>query len=210
MTIENSFTVKAKRTDHPNSSKYPGRPSMEFGRAVTNFLSDIGPENTEDFVAGKYIFEEELSAEFFDSLQEGDVVGLGLLRGLNEVGENEYNEGAAYKFKILEILKDKDIVRARNVTFESKKRTQGTSNYKGQEVELAFEDLSCALGMGFGEILERDGKPFGVPEEIELTIKIDPRLLKKQDEEPAKETQDSTGDSSLGPDVSASQTNQQP
>lgn len=205
MTIENSFTVKAKRTEHPNASKYPGRPSMEFGRAVTNFLSDIGPENTEDFIAGKYIFEEELSAEFFDSIQEGDVVGLGLLRGLNEVGENEYNECAAYKFKILEILKDKDIMRARNVTFENKKRTQRADAYKGQEVELAFEDLSCALGMGYGEILEREGKPFGVPEEMEVTIKIDPSLLKKKDENVStEEAAETTAPATTAP------TNEQP
>lgn len=167
MTIENTFTVKTKRKEHPNASKYPGRPSMEFGHSFRNFLSDIGQENVDDFIDGKYIFEETLSADFFDSIQVGDVVGIGLVKGLNEFGENKHNEPAAYKFKILEIYKERDIMKARNVTFESPK-----GKHKGTELELAFEDLSCALGMGFGEILEREGKPYGVSEEIELKVKI--------------------------------------
>ena len=56
---------------------------------------------------------------------------------------------------------------ARDVTYEHPKR-----NYKGEEVELTFQDISCAFGMGFGEILERDGKPFGVSEEIEIKVNV--------------------------------------
>ena len=86
MTVENNtFTIKTKRREHPNAVKYPGRPSMEFGNALRNFLSDIGQHNIDDFIEGKYIFEEKLSADFFDSILIGDVVGVGLLKGLNFV-----------------------------------------------------------------------------------------------------------------------------
>jgi hypothetical protein len=168
MTVENNvFTIKTKRKEHPNAKKYPGRPCMEFGTAFRKFLDDIGSKNTNALLDGTYIFEEEVSAEFFDSIQKDDVIGIGLIKGLNEFGENNYKEPSAYKFKVLQVNKDSDSLSVRNVTFEDEK-----SQHKGSEIELAFEDVSCALGMGYGEILERDGKPYGVSEEIEFKVKI--------------------------------------
>ncbi len=41
-----------------------------------------------------------------------------------------------------------------------------------QEIDVCFEDVSYAFGAGFAEILERDGKPFGVSEEIEYTVNV--------------------------------------
>jgi hypothetical protein len=114
------------------------------------------------FSDGEFVYNEEDSAEFYDSIFEGDVVGLGVLYGLGEK-----KEPTAYKFKIQKIFPGEDKMLARNVTWEHPKRT-----YRGEEVELTFQDISCAFGMGFGEILERDGKPFGVAEEVELTVKV--------------------------------------
>lgn len=164
MTVEvkEKFTVTSKRTDHPNAKKYPGRPSMEFGTALRKFLGDLTPEERELFRTGELVFEEEYSAEFFDSILPGDVVGLGVLKGLN-------NEPCAYKFKIITINKDADTMMARNCTWEDEKRNPG---YVGEVCQLTFEEFSCGLGMGFGEILERDGKPYGVSEEIEQTVVI--------------------------------------
>jgi hypothetical protein len=170
MTIEikDTFTIKTKRTEHPNAGKYPGRPSMEFGTGLRNFMSDIGINNLDAFAKGEYVFEESVTAEFFDSILPGDIIGLGVLKGFNEYGENDNKGPCAYKFKILSIDRDKDVMQARNVTFEHPKRPE----YTGTETELTFEDLSCGFGMGFGEILERDGKPYGVSEEIELKVKV--------------------------------------
>lgn len=166
MTVEikDTFTVKAKRKEHPNAVKYPGRPAMEFGTtALRKFLDDLNDDQREDLLDGKLVVEEEASAEFFDSILEGDTVGLGLFYGLGPK-----KEPAAYKFKILSIDRERDVMKARNVTWEHPKRPE----YQGEEVELAFEDFSVGLGMGFGEILERDGKPFGVSEEIEYTVNV--------------------------------------
>jgi hypothetical protein len=54
MTIEikDTFTIKSKRTEHPNAGKYPGKPSMEFGTGLRNFMSDIGSSNLDSFVNG--------------------------------------------------------------------------------------------------------------------------------------------------------------
>lgn len=164
MTVEvkEEFTVTHKRKEHPNDRKYPGRPSMEFGTAVTKFLSDLDKQEFEDFSKGELVFEEEVSAEFFDSILVGDVVGLGVLKGFDE-------SPCAYKWKILEVDTEADTIRARNCTWEDEKKHP---DYKGDEAVITFEEFSCGMGMGFGEILERDGKPFGVSEEIEQVIKI--------------------------------------
>ena len=182
MTVEikDTFTIKTKRKEHPNAGKYPGRPSMEFGTGLRNFMSDIGSKNLDAFVKGEYVFDESVTAEFFDSILPGDVVGLGVLKGLNEFGENDNKAPCAYKFKILSVDRNKDIMQARNVTFEHPKQTE----YSGTEVDLTFEEVSCGFGMGFGEILERDGKPFGVSEEIELKVKV----IGAKTEEPQEQT----------------------
>jgi hypothetical protein len=178
MTIEikDTFTIKSKRTEHPNAGKYPGKPSMEFGTGLRNFMSDIGSSNLDSFVNGTFVFEEDVTAEFFDSIIPGDVVGLGILKGFNESGENERKEPTAYKFLILSVDKNSDTMKARNVTYEQiikqRSRKGHESDYRGTEVELTFEEVSCAFGMGFAEILERDGKPYGVSEEIEIKVKV--------------------------------------
>ena len=180
---KDTFTAKAKRTEHPNAAKYPGRPSLEFGSAIRDFLGELSYPEQDKLLAGTLVVEEKDSSEFYDSIEVGDIVGVGLWRGLNEQGENAHNEPAAYKFEITSI--EGDMMQARNVTIESRIKKRNPT-YKGDETELAFEDLSCALGTGYGEILERDGKPFGVSEEIEYTIRI---VGPKEEEDPDAESE---------------------
>ena len=192
---KDSFTVKAKRTEHPNAAKYPGRPSLEFGSAIRAFLGELSYPEQDKLLAGTLVVEEEDSTEFYDSIEVGDIVGVGLWRGLNEQGENEHNEPAAYKFEITSI--DGDMMQARNVTIESRMKKRN-SDYKGDETELAYEDLSCALGTGYGEILERDGKPFGVSEEIEYTVRI---VGPKEEEVEVKTSTSPLPATSTAPDI---------
>lgn len=188
--VKDTFTTSVKRTSHPNEPKYPGKPSLEFGSAIRSFLGELSYPEQDRLLEGKLIVEEEDSIEFYDSIEVGDIVGVGLWRGINEQGENPHNEPAAYKFEITSI--DGDLMQARNVTVESRIKKQ-RPDYKGDEVELAFEDLSCALGTGYGEILERDGKPYGVSEEIEYTIKI----LGPSSEEEGSASEDNDSDSEI-------------
>ena len=162
--IQERFTIKGKRKGHPNAEKYPGRPSMEFTNGLRNFLGDLSETERDQFQEGTLVFEEESSAVFYDSIEVGDVVGLGVLQGFDE-----HKQPAAYKFKITEICEGQDLMKARNVTWEDAK---ARPEYKGEEVEVAFEDFSVGFGMGFGEILERDGKPFGVSEEIDYNFVV--------------------------------------
>jgi hypothetical protein len=173
--VKDRFTVKTKVTEHPNASKYPGRPSFEVSQSKIKFLNELSDEEIDLLVDGKLIVEPEMSAQFFDSLLPNDVVGLALFTGLNELNMNIQQESTAYKFKVLDIDKSADTLRCRNISWESKNKKKNLSaqeEYRGQEVEIAFEDVSVALGMGFAEILERDGKPFGVPEEVEQEVVI--------------------------------------
>lgn len=172
MTVKkDEFTIKSKRFEHPNATKYPGRPSLEFGTGFRNFLSKLSFSQQDELAEGTLIVDEEDSIKFFDSIQVGDVIGVGLFKGINEHGENPHSEPAAHLCEVLEIFPEKDLMNVRNLSYE-KQVSKRNPNYKGVEFELAFEDLSCALAMGFGEILERNGKPYGVSEDIEYKIKV--------------------------------------
>ena len=167
MTVEkiDSFKITSKRKEHPNARKYPGHPSLEFGSSLTKFLFDLDPEESTELMAGTLVFEPEVTALFYDSIQVGDIVGLGLTKGYDRF---ETAGPAAYKFEVVKIFAGKDRMRVKNVSFA------GISSYKHtvKEIDLCFEELSWAFGIGFGEILERNKKPFGVSEEMEYTVNI--------------------------------------
>jgi hypothetical protein len=184
--VVDTFKLKSKRKSHPNAERYPGRPSMTFGTALRKFMYDLDNDQLDKFQEGRLVVEDEASAEFFDGILVGDVVGLGILKGIDENGSNPRHEPAAYQFKILDIDRKKDLMKARNVTWEDAKRNP---DYQGIETEIAFEDLSVALGMGFGEILERDGKPFGVSEEIEMEVRIHEAVSGSKDVEAGQESE---------------------
>lgn len=164
--IKDKFTVKEKRREHPNARKYPGYACVELGTALRKFLSDLEPEEFEALQKGELIFEEDETAEFFDSIKVGDVVGVGVLKGFE-------GEPAAYQFEILSIDVDGDTMRAKDVSIDEKSTKKYFDPYfTPPERDLTFEDMSVAFGMGFGEILMRDGKPFGVSEEIEREVVV--------------------------------------
>ena len=174
--VKDKFKVDIKRKEHPNARKYTGFSCLEFGSALTKFLDELEPEEFDQLEDGSLIFEEEITAPFFDSIQVGDVVGLGLIKGL-EKGP------APYKFEILSVDQSEDTMLGKNVSHDEKAMKRADPDYRPEEKELTFEEVSIAFGLGFGEILMRDEKPFGVSEKIEKEIVI----LGKKEEEPEKE-----------------------
>jgi len=182
MTIEvkDEFKIKTKRTEHPNASKYPGRVSFEFNQAKFKFMNELNDCDLDKLLSGTLIVDEEMSSAFFDSIQDNDVIGLGLLNGINELNQNIHQEPAAYKFLVLKVDRQRDVLVCRNITWEPKKagnkvssyRISALEGYEGTEVEVAFEDVSVGLGMGYAEILERNGELFGCDQEIEYNVKV--------------------------------------
>lgn len=167
MTVEkvDTFKMKGKRKEHPMARKYPGHPSQEFGNALTKFLMDLEPDEMEAFKDGTLVFEEAIVSEFYDAIQEGDKIGLGVFNGVKDF---DITHPCAYKFEVTKVHADEDRLTVKNISF------QGIRGYEQsvKEIDLYFEDISHAFGAGFADILERDGKMFGVEEEIEYKIAI--------------------------------------
>jgi len=164
---------------------------MEFGTALRKFLSELDRDEFLALQKDELVFEEDVAAEFFDSIQEGDVVGVGLLHGLE-------GEPAAYRFQILSVNTEEDTMYAKDVSLDEKEMQKYHPDYKGAERELSFEEMSVAFGLGFGEILERDGKPFGVSEEIEQVVRIfgpkeELKDSEEKEEEPTEDQKESEG-----------------
>jgi len=54
----------------------------------------------------------------------------------------------------------------------NKEGFSGTNIKTNKEFDVAPTELTIAIGSGFAEVLYRDGKPYGVELEKEVTIKI--------------------------------------
>jgi hypothetical protein len=168
MTIKqiDTFKVKGKRKEHPMARKYPGRPSMEMTQALQKFYDDLDDSEKEWFLKGTLVFEEAVVAPFFDALQEGDVIGLGLVKGYEEF---DTTHPSALRFKIVKVYEGEDRIRVQNVSFEKYPEMKHTLL---QETDLCFEEISWGFGCGMADILERSGKMFGVSEEMEYEVVI--------------------------------------
>lgn len=165
MTVKNeieTLRIKGARKKHPMEKKYPGHPCMEFSTAHYKFFEDLTEDEKQWFLNKTLVFEEEVTAVFFDSLQVGDVIGLGLMKAYPE--EFDTAGPAAYQLEVVKIYEGQDKIRVKNITFAD-------SRFCG-EIDLTFEEVSWALGAGFADVLKRDGKLFGVSEEVEYKINI--------------------------------------
>lgn len=173
MTIKTTDTFKVTRKNHPNEKNYIGRPTMETMQAFTQALECLEEDDFTKLCEGTLVYDEERTAELFDSIQAEDIIGLcHNVKGVGWVAE---------QFKVLSIDKESD-----------KMFCQSRYN-KEKEYEFFFEDVSIGLLLGRAEILIRDGKPYGLTDDqLNMTIKIVD--LSKKEEEPAVDPASATSD----------------
>ena len=170
MTVtEHSVTTKRKK--HPNDGRYPCRASQEVLNAGMKLIGILSAKERILFKENELVLDEEESAELYDNLKVGDVIGLGLLR------KPGYYLGAgfsAHQFEIKAIIKGEDYLLCIN------RRSK-------EEEEISFQDVSIGLALGFAEILYREEKPYGVSEDEvwNFTIKHEETEESKKTDEDA-------------------------
>jgi len=162
MKVVEEQTIKIKRKNHPNEHKYPGRASQETSNAIMKLMGILEPEQLSELENKSLVLDEESTAQLFDSILPGDIVGVG-----------QFQDGKGYvatKMKIEKI--EDDILYGKDV-----------SNMKNQfDIEITFEDVSIANSIGFAEILMRDDKPYGVDLEVEYKV----RLVEEEKSDPTE------------------------
>lgn len=146
-------TFKITRKNHPNERMYKGRATMETQGAITQALECLDEQQFGELALGTLIYDEESTAELFDSILPGDIIGLCGLEPL--VG------WVSHQWEVLETDSDLDMLKCK----------QRYSPHK--EKLITFEDVSIGLLLGRAEILLRDGKPYGLTdEEMNMTVQI--------------------------------------
>ena len=141
------YTITIKK--HPDEAKYPGRGGAEVQLVISNLMSSLKSSEIEKLYDGSLLLQEEVTSEFFDSLQMGDWVG-----ALNKTSKR------GFYASIFEIKSenDNDVYDVYDVVNK-------------ENTELSIEDVSVALAGNMCQILRRGGKPFGI--ETERKIKVD-------------------------------------
>lgn len=162
MTVKITDSFKVTRKDHPNERLYNGRSTMENIQAFTQALECLDPDDFDKLCTGTLVHDEERTAELFDSILPGDIIGLcSNVRGVGWVGE---------QWSVLNVDLEADKLLCQSRFDEHKVR------------EVFFEDISIGLLLGRAEILLRDGKPYGLPED-ELSYHINIVDMSKPTEE---------------------------
>lgn len=151
--------LMAKRKHHPNDGRYPCRSSQEILQAGMKLMSNLSQSERELMRQFNLILDEEETAELYDAIQIGDIIGLGILRK---------NGFISNKYEVVRIVDNADYMYCKNLLSK-------------QEEEITFQDVSIGFAMGFAEILYRGEKPFGISEDIEITLTIQQEEEKSDD-----------------------------
>lgn len=143
-TITTTRTVKVAVTEHPRHKCYPNCGTREFMRAQMMYVAGGG-----DISGGTS--NREAVDRFTSTLRVGDVIGIGNYTYVIEDRGGDGCSPPAY---------------ANDVALVAR------STKAKQLVSLSYGDVATALAIGYAEVLYRNGKPYGVELEKEVTVKI--------------------------------------
>ncbi len=148
-----THVLKAKRKYHPNDPKYQGCDSTQDSMmAEIRFFGSLTPEQSTLFSKDKLIATPEKTNEFWKTLQVNDVIGY---------------KGNVYK------LEEKSKTSLSLVKRKLSKYRNEEPVYLTTSEKVSKYEIDYALNIDFCEILYRDGKPFGVSDEVEYKVKVD-------------------------------------
>ena len=148
---EREEIIQTDRKYNPDDGKYQGgRQNQELMMANIKLFEMLSPEQELDYSNGVLLYDEERTRDFMGMLESGDLVGLKTeMYKVVSVGENE-----------LSLIARKYDKYARKFIFE------------GEEEVLSIYELDNALSLGFGQILYRNDKPFGLDKEMAYKVRV--------------------------------------
>ena len=137
--VKRTVTVKVK--EHPNAFRYPGSATGDYFHAQVDYMTSLSEGEKELHSLGALVRDPAKVMEFVDTVEVGDVVGVGM--NTLEV-ESKGGMSLVCKNKLL----------------------------KETGIDVSMMELDEAIGMGYAEILYRDGKPYGVDQTKEVNVTI--------------------------------------
>lgn len=155
---EETQTIKAKRKYHPLDEKYRGHDSsQETMVAEIEYLDSLSSEQSIAFEKNKLIFDAAKFETYWGEIQPKDIIGY---KGFKYLVEGKTKSTLSLnRIKPKHYLSDPDVV-----TFDN--------TFVDNNVKVSKYDLDYAMNIKFTDILYRDGKPYGMPEEFEYKVKV--------------------------------------
>ena len=153
-TDSREMVLKAKRRYHPNEKKYDGRASTaDMLVAQIEFAGKLTPEQSKLFKKNKLIYDQEKFDALFNDIGINDVIG--------------------YKGMIYKVLSKH---RQRGLSLSKRKFRNRNDEQVFTDVEdlkISIYDLDFMMNLNSAEILYKDGKPYGVSEDLEYKVKVE-------------------------------------
>lgn len=141
--------IKADRKYHPDDQKYTGQLSnQELMMAQIKLFETLTPEQEDAYSNGTLLVDEERTRDFMGALEKNDIVGI---------------RTQMYRITGVEDEQVLGVPRTWN-------KYNRKFEFEGEETPISIYDLDLALSMGYGQILYRNDKPFGLDKD--MTYKI--------------------------------------
>jgi hypothetical protein len=155
---EETHTIKAKRKYNPLDEKYRGFDStQETMVAEIEYMDTLNSEQSKLFAKNKLIFDVAKLDALWNEIKVQDILGY--------KGSMYLVEGKTKSNLSLNKLKPKRYLSDPNeTTFDN--------TFQDNNLKVSRYDLDYALNIKFTDILYRDGKPYGLPEEFEYKTKV--------------------------------------
>lgn len=148
---EREEIIETDRKYNPDDYKYTGQErSQELMSAQLKLFEKLTPEQEIEMENGTLLFDEERTRDFMDALCPEDIVGI---------------RNTMYRIKKVE--NDEVVAVPRQWNKYDRKY-----HFEGEEQSINIYDLDNALSLGFGQILYRNDKPFGLDKEMAYKIKV--------------------------------------
>lgn len=155
---EETQTIKAKRKYHPLDEKYRGHDSgQETMVAEIEYLDSLNSDQSVAFEKNKLIFDAIKLDAYWNEINLKDILGY---KGFRYLVEGKTKSTLSLnKIKPKHYLSDPDEIMYDNTFVDN-------------NLKVSKYDLDYAMNIKFTDILYRDGKPYGMPEEFEYKVKV--------------------------------------
>lgn len=149
---EREEIITTDRKYNPDDYRFNGMQtsSQEMLMAQIKLFELVAPEQEQDFENGTLIFDEDRTRDFMDALQPTDIIGV---------------KNTMYRFHGL----DGDTLRVSPRAYDKYNRKY---HFDTPEEIISLVELDNALTMGFGQIMYRNDKPFGLDNEMTYKIRV--------------------------------------
>jgi hypothetical protein len=141
--------TKVKHNTHPREHLYFGKTGYDYNKALLEVLVKIPEDKVEEFMDGNFVTDLEKTSEVISHMEVGDIVGI-----------------KEHRYQILDLS---DSIVANKVK-PSKVPGVYVPCEEDSTETITIGQVDFARALGLVDILWRNGKPFGVDEEQDMTV----------------------------------------